>query len=1222
MAAGRVKTNPNTVGVRVPPSRHLLLVTWRYVEMIGCKFKTIERRPFFLTLLFLLGAMASFGHAAASGLTEAMPHVQGTRKIVLEQLDRLLMADPALQIIGQGSWLRPVGEAAKKGPISRAYADPLLGGTSDHDLRLVMKGKDQAIAQRWKLAQERLREGIRSLFPKNASPKAIENTLLKYGFKPAEAQALAREGGEAIVNKILSSVNLYAPPQLMRDVVNDKTAAAVFKKLGTVPNLGGRLIEGVWGEGTTAAIQEFEAGGRLFWNSGKGVRAGFVDLVHLAEGQGRYTLGGAANLSAQWAEKALEALHEGDPELVAKYLKRLKSTLNLAIKKGNLPTGAMGETFAHLDDLIAQAGKGTLNPGQAQRILKGARMQASVLKELARNPGATDRQILLAILDSKAPSHFGKVGEWFRHTWETADNWVLFERTLQGVFLAYSTWQVAGTWGEKGMETALRQAGVEVAMLASLPVGAVALLANHMIETAKEAGYNMAVRSQEWQDFLAGISSVKGFEGFSRKELSIDQLAVEAASPDEVRKVVESQVTHISMLRDTGVPESEVGAEKRAGIWQALVERMTPIVTAEWLRARKKVLTEYIDLALELDALMEETVFRAVIQPQPVQVEEGAGGAKATLRLESSVDPAQMRDLLRRMEDRIRPLGGKNHLVYFSYWGEVTWTCNGQKQVLRAFTQLDDLFQPVTCELPGRGSHPVEAVFRLKVDVSVGGGAREAIDVLDAKALLIREYERKVPGSVEVLTVARAKVEPVKQAKLAMPTEIMAGEPVKLTWDRSQLPAFKPGKYRVMLLPRGTQLTQQDFYLLSFDPSGNPGGVFKYPVEVIGEQVENERIEIEVQVPQVHDIQQAEQLDLAFIFMEGEASLSQQLAQASADLAKAQAEMEAFEEKLAAMPEAEREKILGQMEEAMAKAEQAPPPDMPDLTKELVAAGTVRSVPVIVRPTEIAFSFPPGWQRVDDGRVDWRQVEMQENQPQPGDYVYARGRFSVRIDYADEALNALREGLFNEAKRYGVGQQVTPLRIGRFEGEIVRWPPLQSDAPRYEARGEAFLKYGRVLVSIDYSVLTQGFMQMAYDEKGKPYVLYDTRAAAAERFPKLLESAEAMLASLRLGQQRADKTVPMPVSAPAAREAREDTYVRLVAAKTEAEPGEFVEIKAVLENPKGNEGPLTYEWGGNHAGEGDSVIFFASEPGEHDVTVIVRGTKGVVGSTSIGIRVR
>jgi hypothetical protein len=274
-----------------------------------------------------------------------------------------------------------------------------------------------------------------------------------------------------------------------------------------------------------------------------------------------------------------------------------------------------------------------------------------------------------------------------------------------------------------------------------------------------------------------------------------------------------------------------------------------------------------------------------------------------------------------------------------------------------------------------------------------------------------------------------------------------------------------------------------------------------------------------------------------------------------------------------------------------------------------------------VRPTEIDFPLPSGWSRDGDGRRDWRQAGIQENQPVEGNHVYARGQFSVRLDYTDEALNEMREGLFRDSKRLA-GGQAAPLRIGRLAGEIVRRPPREVEAPLYRASAEAFLKHGRVQASIDYTVETQGFLKMAVDEKGKPYVLYDTRAAAAERFTKLREDAEAMLASLRIGQQRAGPSAPAPVAAPQAREAREDTYVRLVAAKTEAEPGEFVEIRAVLENPRGDEGTLLYEWGGNHAGEGDSVIFFASAPGEYDVTLIVRGAKGVVGSTSVSIRVR
>lgn len=1183
------------------------------VAFIVCRFM----------LVACLTAVSGFVAPVLAGdLSAAMPQVQGTRRIVLEQLEQLLMADPQLQIIGQGSWLRPVGSAAQaagKGPISRAYADPLLGGTSDHDLRLVMKGKDQAIASRWKVAQDKLRSGIQSLFPKNAGAQAIEETLIKYGFQPAEAKALAKQGGQALVGKILQSVNLYAPPQLMRNVVDEKTATALFKKVGSVPNLGGRIVEGVWGEGTTAAIQEFEAGGRLFWNAGKGggkvvLRAGFVDLVHLAEGPGRYTLEGAANLSAQWAEKALEALHENDPALLAKYLKRLKSTLGLAAKKGNLSATALADTFGQLDALIAQAGQGGVRAGEVQRVVRGARMQASLLGELARNPGNTDRQILMAILDSKAPSRWGKVGEWFRNTWETADNWVMFERTLQGVFVAYSTFQVAGTWGAQGMETALRQAGVEATMLASLGPGAVALLANHMIDTAKEAGYDMSVRSQDWDNFLAGISSVQGCEGTTRKELSIHQLAVELASANEVRQAVESQATHIIMLCDFGTPEIKQGK------WQALVNRMRPIVTAEWLRERKRILTQYIDLALGLDELMNGTVLRAVAEPQPVEIEAGAP-TSVTVRLESNTQMAELREQLRRMEDTIRPLGGKKHYVYFSYQGEVTWNQNGQKQTLRSSGNLDELFEGKTFSLPGRGSWPLDAEFRLKVTVSVGG-VDGAIDVFDAKPLLEREYVRPVPVRVDVLSVARAQVTPVAKAKLSLGTDIMAGEPVKLSWSRAQMPDFKPGQYKVVLWPRGTRLTQQDFYLLSYDPSGTSGGVFKYPAVVLSETANGDRIDIEVQVPQVYTIQKPEELELAFIFMDKEASLSSQLDKAMADLDKAQAEMD---RKMAAMSDAEREALMRKMAEAMAQAEKQPPPVIADPSKEEVPAGTVRTVPVTLRPTELAFETPRGWQLSADNRANRRVATLEEGDSSAGNHVYTKASFDVWLDYTDEALNWMGEGQFNDSKRYGGEKQIGPLQIGVYKGEIVRGA-AQSDGDNRVGhnarRGEAFLKNGRVQAHVVFGVETWGYAQYAADPQGHAYPVYDTRPAAVARLNTVYDDLDRMLASLRLGQQRAASAAPAPAPPATAAEAREDTYIRLVAAKTQAEPGEYIEIKAVLENPKGDEGVLRYEWGGNYAGSGDTVTFFASDPGDYSVTVIVRGARGVVGSSSVDLSVR
>ena len=436
------------------------------------------------------------------------------------------------------------------------------------------------------------------------------------------------------------------------------------------------------------------------------------------------------------------------------------------------------------------------------------------------------------------------------------------------------------------------------------------------------------------------------------------------------------------------------------------------------------------------------------------------------------------------------------------------------------------------------------------------------------------------------------------------------------------MPDFKPGQYKVVVWPRGTRLTQQDFYLLSFDPSGTPGGVFKYPAAVLSEKVNGDRIDIEVQVPQVYAIQKPEELELAFIFMDKEASLSSQLDKAMADMEKAQAELD---RKMAAMSEAEREALARKMEEAIAQAGNQPPPVIADPSKEEVPPGTVRTVPVTLRPTELAFETPRGWQLSADNRANRRVATLEEGAPGAGNHVYVKGNFDVWLDYTDEALNWMSEGQFNDSKRYGGEKQISPMQIGVYKGEIVR-AAAQSDGDNRVGhnarRSEAFLKNGRVQAHIVFGVETWGYAQYAADPQGHAYPVYDTRPAAAARLNAVYDDMERMLASLRLGQQRAANAAPAPIPQASAAEAREDTYVRLVAAKTQAEPGEFIEIKAVLENPKGDEGALSYEWGGNYAGSGDTVTFFASDPGEYSVTVTVRGARGVVGSSSVDLSVR
>ena len=691
---------------------------------------------------------------AAGPLNDALPHVKGTRAIVLEQLEALIVAEPDLHFVGQGSWLHRDGAAPKGGGASRPYRDPLTGGSSDHDLRLIMIGeKDPQVAARWLRARSTLADNIRRLFPQGATAKTIEQTLLRYGFAAKDAAAISQRGAEQVAEAILKSVNLYTPPQLVKFVVDGKTAAATFGRLGAVPNLGGKVIEGVWGTGSTATAQGFESGGHLFAMVKGKVRLGFVDAAHIAEGYGRYGVRGAANMSLQWAEKAIEAMDSGDVELVAKYLKRLRDDLQFAARKGNLAPEALGPTLKQLEQFIgaAETGGSAIGP-ELRALLQRAQRQSSVLHEFARNPGVLDREILQAILEpgSVKTTRWAKLSQWFSDVWPSAETLAKFERVMQGLFLAFSTWQVSGTWGETGMEDALRLAGVEGAMLVSLPVGAVLMLTNAVIDNAKAFGYNSAVKAQEWREFLAGISSVTGYEGMTGLELSVEKLAVNSVSPAEVERAVELQAFNISRLKDTGAPDSDATTSAREEIKRRLIANMTPIVLAEWRRARKMMITQYLDLALELDWRMNDLVLSAASTPVPITVEKDEP-VDGSVQLSTLDDLAPIQDLLARMEAAIRPLGGPFHIVVFRYRGSVVWEQDGRPREVSTTTRLQQLFETQTARFPGPGSYPMTARFTLEVSAPSLGGLDEAKDVFDAQGLLARTYRRTIPFEVEVV---------------------------------------------------------------------------------------------------------------------------------------------------------------------------------------------------------------------------------------------------------------------------------------------------------------------------------------------------------------------------------------------------------------------------------------------------------------------------------------
>jgi len=198
-----------------------------------------------------------------------------------------------MEIIGQGSFIKKSG-----------FRDPLLGGSSDFDMRIRLKNPNvssEEAARRWVEVQNRIRQIVR---------KKFGNMTFLVNGKPVNA-------AEAILQKI----NVYPPQQLMKGITSKSQAYALFKGKGVVPNLGyeagnvtddilEEAAEGIWGSG--AVIQEMEKGarGKRWFTDGttaedgtKKVLTGSPGEIHAEEGIGGITARERANVAKQIAEK-------------------------------------------------------------------------------------------------------------------------------------------------------------------------------------------------------------------------------------------------------------------------------------------------------------------------------------------------------------------------------------------------------------------------------------------------------------------------------------------------------------------------------------------------------------------------------------------------------------------------------------------------------------------------------------------------------------------------------------------------------------------------------------------------------------------------------------------------------------------------------------------------------------------------------------------------------
>lgn len=530
-----------------------------------------------------LAALCVLAVACPAGAQDELASNDRMRRVVTKFVGRT-----GESVIGLGSWIS-----------GKAYRDPLQGGSSDHDLRLLLPRGTSAAAARseYYLARQRLVELIRAEFGPHAG-------------------------------RVLRTVNLYPPTQLMKGVETAEDAVERFVKIGMAPNLShegrittenaGRVAEGLYGESAEAWTQQYERdAGRLFYQERGIVQTGMTDLTHLSEGEARYTLRGMANTAAQWSEHLDDALRAGDPTKVAKYLSRLDR--DLAKAKSLARCGLSPELRDEMRALMAQcelkpsAARMEQITGQILAISRRARVECAILARIDR-AGAVQRELLRALLGGSSVADdlaraFGKAVE--------AAGDLPWEKGLNGLLAAVAVWQVSGKGGEEGAAAAMKEA---MPWLFGLGPGIAMGLTDALLDWAKDRGYAWMASSQDAWDLMAGIYSAVGRADVEDRvgSWTLDTLVQKIHDPNKLSRLVMARAT-IASARGFGGATSNTGrADSRLA--EVIFARCYPVILNAWRAKREMLFLEYADIC---DALARRRL-TVIATPSTARWKRGA----------------------------------------------------------------------------------------------------------------------------------------------------------------------------------------------------------------------------------------------------------------------------------------------------------------------------------------------------------------------------------------------------------------------------------------------------------------------------------------------------------------------------------------------------------------------------------------------------------------------
>ncbi len=504
------------------------------------------------TLLLLIAA-TGVGHAAPSDLA-TNERMRGIVKQVVENTGG--------DIIGLGSWIS-----------SKKYADPLTGGKSDHDMRLLLpRGtKPEVAAEEWNKVRKELTAKIRKEFGKDA-------------------------------DTVLKTVNLYPPTQLMEGVEDTDDAVKAFKKWKQVPalsytdevtdNIPRKFTEGLYGEGADAFTQYYEKdAGRLFYKQNGKVYVGMTDFTHLSEGQARFTVQGTVNTSKQWISHLDDVLDGDDAKSVAKYLERLERDLSKARDlarcgvdrewsqsmkaiAAELRAKPQPETLRKLTGTV----RGLVNMAGRQTALLGALEGQSVttkmiLKEMLTKPGSGTSSVL---------DDIAKVVD------------APIEKIIGGLLAVIMTMQISTVAGEEGYAEAIKQA---VPMFANVPLALAMSLTDAILKDAESAGIDIVAGRQDAWDLMAGIYNGRNIEVDERTGTwDVDRLVAQVHDVNKIKSMVLARAYAAASSERKGAEEID------AKVTQRIFDRCYPVILQAWRAKREQLYGEFEKISTDLQS--------------------------------------------------------------------------------------------------------------------------------------------------------------------------------------------------------------------------------------------------------------------------------------------------------------------------------------------------------------------------------------------------------------------------------------------------------------------------------------------------------------------------------------------------------------------------------------------------------------------------------------------